>query len=281
MSTSEVCPLCRCPNTEEHQASGWHKFNANLFKDGKMPIPLSSYEAFEAHRHEGQEQKTTATDNNHNHNIKSWHFSQLELSPWFLANLQTKAQQRLNYPLPTRPESIVQIRCTGMTGEAGVRTRKAKVVALFLADLKFEARCRIDDTTVVTAKNILVPEASSDDIDDITVTAIKPETEGAAYHNDVSKVIKAMKKDLVKILTEIFKEMNLWVKDPQADVVVIPTPISDWIAPTPVNSPVADDDNDLENNNNNDEEDNQPKNNQEEIEQVDDEPTPIATDQKQ
>lgn len=231
--SSEICQFCRCPNTSEHQQEGYHLFNLKLRSENKMPISRDSYEKFEKHRHEGCEQESLAQDNHQNHNVKSWHFSQIDLSqPWFLPTLMTKMQERCNYPHPQSPESMIRVRCVSMDGEATIRTRKAKVVAVFLTDLVLEARCRIDNETVVTAKQIKICDYSSDELDEVNMAAIKLENDGKEYQAEFVKVIKKnCVQDLIKIMQEILKDMQKWVKDPQADVINVPQPLVDWDMP--------------------------------------------------
>jgi len=41
-----MCTLCRVPLTNEHVASGWHKFNQNLYDSGRMPIAEANYNLY-------------------------------------------------------------------------------------------------------------------------------------------------------------------------------------------------------------------------------------------
>lgn len=230
--SSSVCPLCRVSNTEDHQASGFHQFNQNLFKEGKMPISEQLYTNFEKARQEGQNNITNQDNTHVGHNVKGWHWQTIPMTPWFKATLANKIQEQLNFPHPQNPTSLIRIRLTEMDGEASIHNRKGKVFGAVLSNFKIEARCRITDTSVVTAK-ALIPDLSSDDFDDATITAISFEKDAPEYHTEMSKVIKNnAKKAFVKAVMETYKEMQHWIKNPSADIPQIQQLVANWDPPS-------------------------------------------------
>lgn len=232
----QICSLCRKENTEEHQQSGYHKFNQQLFADGKMPISEQSYNDFESGRGGSNSNNKTEVVS---HNVKGWHWSTITLMPWFTSTLKNKITTTCNIPHPQNKDKCIKIRLKSVSGDAQLQNRKNRAFASFLVDLKFDARCVLDTPTHIQS-SFNISDCSSDDVDDIAVSGLKFESGTTdALNAEVSKIIKNQGLKLItSAVNAVLKEMQVFVKNvPEhiPDVAELPfdfdTPVIEPIPP--------------------------------------------------
>lgn len=210
------CSLCRVDETPDHLESGWHKYNAQIFKDGKMPMSQDLYEKFEKTRISGGGSapvvQTAASAPDNSKNVNQWHWEEKNMTEWAKERL-TKLLEESKIPVQGNG-SIKLTNVKEFKGDAYLNLRKGKLRVGFELSIEFEWEGVIldgDNKPVVECSgkgNIaeICDAMDDDEYEDMVHVSMTKEQKGADAIFTVMK--KVGKKTIADCVRKIAKEMN-------------------------------------------------------------------------
>lgn len=214
------CSLCRVDETPEHLQGGWHKYNEQIFKDGKMPMSQDLYEKFESTRISGggtapvvtATATATAPVQENKKNVNQWHWEEKNVTDWAKDRL-TKLLEESKIPVQGNG-NIKLTNVKEFKGDAYFNLRKGKVRVGFELSIEFEWEGVIldgDDKPVVECSGKGSIAEISDDMDDdeyedVVNVSMTKEQKGADAIYTVMK--KVGKKTIADCVRTIAKEMH-------------------------------------------------------------------------
>lgn len=212
------CSLCRVTATPEHLASGWHKYNDTIFKDGKMPMVESLYEQFEKARITASGETTSpvaascAPAPTNTKNVNQWHWEEKNVTEWAKERLSTLLQES---KIEVQGNGGIKIsKVKDFKGDAYLNLRKGKMRVGFELSIEFEWEGEIrdsDDKPIVNCSgkgNIaeISDDMDDDEYEDVIHVSMTKEEKGADALYTVMK--KLGRKTIADCVRTVVKELH-------------------------------------------------------------------------